>query len=218
MRKLFNWGVAVGHWLLVPWLLWFGIGLIAAAMAISLRFAPLAEDGLRYAGVFLELAGILTVVIGILDKRAAFNRPGFWVLLKQWVAQFPSFRSRSANVSGSAAITASGSIVSGHLTTRPGPGASLESRVIALESQLLSLQEHTNTIQQEAQERDQRLNARVDEESERRASEIQKLFKKFEEFGADNLHLETVGILWLVVGLITSNLPREIMSFLASFG
>jgi len=64
----------------------------------------------------------------------------------------------------------------------------------------------TKNIQEESQKRAEALGL----ERSTRESVVNSLQTQLDKFGADGLHLETAGLVWLILGIVLATAPTEV--------
>lgn len=171
------------------------------------------EAHVRYCGLAFELIGILTVAIGLDGKRRLFNRPNLLDPLRGWWKRRPRWGGK-AQIINLAGISSSSSAVSGKCSIWRGvaPNASIEDRLAALEENVKTLRiEHADTakrVEEEAQKQD----AAVASEHRARELSTNEIKKKIETLGVGGLHLEAVGLVCLILGVILATASTEIAS------
>jgi hypothetical protein len=91
----------------------------------------------------------------------------------------------------------------------------VEERFTRLEAEVASLRAgHRSHVRSTRQSVDQLRDADQQERGERRAAD-QAHDKKLEEVAVGGLHLETMGLVWLLVGVIASSVPAQLAAWLA---
>lgn len=191
-------------------MLWIAIFAIPGILLLSWVLLPSWEPRIRLSGMFLELMGLATVAHGIRKTRSLFGRQGLLQLGRAWLTRFPGFRQNVKAVYGSASITLGGATVAGFGTVGPAPTATLDERVASLENGL-------NQAKQQLHE----VNRKIDQETQRRQSDIKvvkqevevgdsKNKKLLEEAAAGGLYLEAMGVFWLAIGITLATASNEI--------
>ena len=169
------------------------------------------DDQLRYAGLALQLLGVGTVAYLLRDKRTTFNRKGFLDLLKEWVSARPQFRPKSITlqVSGAAHATSSGA---GRLSIwrRAPADATLEKRLETLEANLEQLHEDHSEVTSGLRKASARLADELSAEKRTREEADRATNDKLEKFGAEGIHVEATGLVWLVAGIVLATIPSEL--------
>lgn len=173
------------------------------------------EAHVRYCGLAFELIGILTVAIGLDDKRRLFNHPSLLHPLLGWWERRPRWGGKTQILTATGALSCS-STASGKCSVWRGvpPNASIDDRLAALEENLTTLRaEHASTAKRVEEEVQKQATAMA---SERRARELNtdEIKKQIETLGAGGLHLEAVGLILLSFGATLATLSTEIARWL----
>ena len=110
-ERLWQWLFAVARWIWEARRGWGTIALVAAIVFAAIPVAKSLEDGIRYAGMILQILGVVTVAIGLRDKRQTFERPGLVQIFRGWLSRFPKYAPKSHVISmqGVASASAVGS-------------------------------------------------------------------------------------------------------------
>jgi hypothetical protein len=169
----------------------------------------------RYCGLFFELTGILTVAIGLDDKRRLFNRPNLLDPLRGWWKRRPRWGGNAQIIplTGVVGICSAGSVKASVWRGVP-PNASVEDRLAALEKNLTTLRTELADTEKRVEEEARKQDAAV--ASERRARELstKEIKKQIETLGAEDLHLEAVGLVCLILGVSLATASTEIADVL----
>lgn len=210
MSNFWQWFRAIARWV------WDGregwgppvvaIGLVFAASSI----ANALDDGLRYAGLFLQILGVVTVAIGLRDRRQTFDKPGFARLTFQYFARFPRYTPKAHVISavGLASGSASGSAYGFGWHGIPD-NATIDDRLSVLEKNLDTARQLALDAQKQGQVLEAKLQSKLETEISQREVSDRALGAKLESVGAGNLHLEAAGVFWLIVGIILGTAPTE---------
>jgi len=200
------------------WLLGFGfiiswfVGYLFAFLTV-----PYLSTQVRYAGVSLETLGFVLVAIGIRETRKLFERPSLMANLAEW-SRFVvnAFRSQQhssmASVTGRLNLTLPALEWKGTGTVRE---STLQDRVEILERGLQSLRD---VVRENLQRQDNRLteiDSAVRDEKSERVSAIANASYKVEQLAVGGLQYEIVGLIWVVVGTLASNLPDEVAKLIS---
>ncbi len=94
------------------------------------------------------------------------------------------------------------------------PDASIERRLAVLEENLRALRDEMDAKVQDLRKRMASIKEQAERESREREVEDQKMAAKIEEVAVGGLHLETIGLLWLVFGVIGTSIPEEIAALI----
>jgi hypothetical protein len=209
LRLLLGWSKRLLTWALGAWLAFFTIGVIALALLISLSIGT--EQALRLAGLCLQLLGILVAGIGIRDMRRMFGKPSLLGLLRRWVKAAPRLKPTSITVSLTDGISVGASLLSISLWSCPGPDASLEERLKALESNSETLRAQLQTAERDSSAFQQSVNGKLQKERAEREVQDRQLQARIESASTDGLHLAAAGAAWVTVGLMLSTAPSELL-------
>jgi len=212
IQNLRRFVTALAHWLAEAWRFWVPVLIVVLALTVASRLSlSLAEPVLRYCGLAFQLLGILTVVSGLRDKRRLFNRPSLVENIRGWMNRRPRWGAKPQTIwvagtaEGSASCSAKGSVWRG-----APPDASVEARLATLEANVATLRAEQAETAKEFQEATRKVNEAVGVERLARESAITALRLQLEGLGAGGIHVEMMGVFWLVVGVVLATVPSEI--------
>lgn len=197
------------------WPTWLALGGIALPVTVGWVFSQDVSAAVRYAGTALQVLGLATVTIGLSETRRLFGRPSLprkiWRWFRQLAAAFATPKPITLQVSDavSVAMTGDARVVRG-----AGPGASLEDRVSVLEENLSRLRDELDVKKQEFRQEIQTVREHIERETQERRAENQQAARRIEEMAVGGLHLEIVGLSWLVLGVVGTSIPDEIAAVL----
>lgn len=201
------------------WPTWLAISGIALSGGVGYLFSQSEESAIavRFAGTMLQVLGIATVAIGLSETRRLFGRPSlprkFLDFFRQLASAFVTPKPMTLQVPNGTIIV-TGEIA--QMFRIPGPEDSLEERVSILEVNLSHLRNELAVRKQEIQQGIQTVKGQIERETQERCTEDQRITKKIEEMAVGGLHLETVGLFWLVLGVIATSIPGEIADIYSS--
>lgn len=216
--RLWQWLRAIAHWL------WDGregwgpllvaVGIVIAASSIT----KVMDDGLRYAGLILQILGVVTVAIGLRDRRQMFQKLGLPRLFLQWLARFPRCASKPHIISaqGIASASAVGSAYAFGWHGVPD-NATVEDRLVVLQKNLDTVKQLALDAQKQAQVEAAKLDSKLEAERREREASDRALGAKLESVGVGNLHLEGAGVFWLIVGIVLGTVPNEMAALVGWF-
>ena len=200
------------------WPIWLAVGGIAGAAVIASALSSDTTTWIRYTSVGLEVLGICTVAYGLSDVRRAFGRPSLGQKLVGWARRLWSVirlpPPTTAVFKGSGGLTLGGSA-----RVRFGASADspIEHRLTVLEQNVARLQDEVDA-NETALRRDLGLvKESLGTEQQVREGQFRQLATQLEEFAVGGLHLEFVGLVWLVAGGLGTNIPEEIATWLTRF-
>lgn len=215
IQDLNRWSRGLGRWLMEARRVWFPLAVVALVLfAASLVPAPVA-DRIRYCGLVFQLLGILTVVSGLRNKRRLFNRPSFIEHARRWLTRRPRWGARPRVVGAGAMVSASASgSAKASVWRRANTDAPVDTRLAALEANLLTLREEQTETAQELRQSARRTDEALISERQARESAVTTLRSQLEGFGVGDLHLEMIGVFWLLFGVVLATISGEIATAL----
>ncbi|MCZ7593603.1 MAG: hypothetical protein M5U16_00825 [Hyphomicrobium sp.] len=191
-----------------------GALLTAAAVLVAAISLPNCwEFRIRITGMMLELLGVSVVALGLRRTRQLFELPTVLGAVRDWLKKFPTLR-RDVRIEASAGIFAlEGGRAYGLIEIKSRPGGPLDERVTALEMNL-------NHVLRSVHELEKQFDSTADEharrlESEKKAREEgdQKAHDRIYRAVASGLHLEGLGVVFLVFGIVFATMSGEIASW-----
>ena len=217
-ERLWQWLFAVARWIWEARRGWGTIALVAVIVFAAIPVAKSLEDGIRYAGMILQILGVVTVAIGLRDKRQTFERPGLVQIFRGWLSRFPKYAPKSHVISmqGVASASAVGSAYAYGWHGLP-QNPTLDDRFAVLEKNLDTVKRLALDAQKQAQEEAARSASRLEEERRNRETADRALSAKLESFGTGNLHLEAAGVFWLIIGIVLGTIPDEVAALVQWF-
>jgi hypothetical protein len=173
-----------------------------------------ASAALRYAGTSLQILGLLSVARGLYDMRQLFpkRKEGWFRRLGQVFG-----RPKVVSVEASAGSTA---LVEGRprLRSGAGPGATVEQRLEVLEGNVKQLEGEMDAEIKDVKEQVARVQGGLNRERDERRGADDKTANQIENVAIGGLHLEVVGLLWLVLGVLVTSIPDEAARLLYFIG
>ena len=195
-------------------LVWLWLAVVLAAWYAPHPFTSNQEARVRFAGLILQLVGIVTVVYGIRRTRNLLRQPFRERALVTSRRELPAvFRSRRAY----GAPQASPSVPAEEVASSKPAGAkrtSRDKRVAALEAKLLAAHDRIAQTQRRLDD-EMRVRDR-DDNWERTAREEadERMWKALEEVSSGGLGLSGAGLLWLLLGVALSAAADEVARWL----
>src|SRR6476619_4965178 len=100
MRNLLRWfKSSFWYWLVVrPRIAWITGLVLLVAVIYSFELVP-SENSIRYAGLALQISGIVTVMWGIRETRKLFGLPSMFKDVNQWIRDFPRLKGKTISAS-----------------------------------------------------------------------------------------------------------------------
>ena len=191
--------------------LWITLGATAAILLFPGFLTCDGSDRLRYAALLLQLLGIVVVAIGISETRALFARPSLAAITKSWLRDLhhsltrqivPVGTAHEINLAGSIRLSSS---ATGTLTSAP---STIDQRLSALEAEVTAIRQHVNERVERVVTDLGHLRRDLVQEAKERNQSTQELRRLIETEAAGSLHLEIMGLFWLLVGTILGSITE----------
>ena len=197
--RLKRWPADLGSWLRTGWIGWLALITPLLVFLLLLLTFTCWEPRIRLTGMLLELAGLLTVALGLRETRKLFRRQGLFAYVRNYLAAVPlPWKARPNPVvvlAGS--IMAGNATLSAHATVSPAPGTPIEDRVARLEKETERLSVESFQIRESIKDAGREQRQAIEAEAEQRKVGDQKTGKQLEEAVAGGLHLEMIGVCWI---------------------
>jgi hypothetical protein len=200
-----------------PWLMeakyaWLALGVIAIALLSSILWP--SEKVIRYAGLILQLLGIVTVIWGISLTRALFGHPSFAAKVLSWLERFPLRKRTVILGAGAGAVAMISGKARAYQSHTPAENATIEQRLDSLERNIQLIHERITGTEKEMDEEFRKTAEVIKSEAHTREAEDRILHKKLEATGIGGVHISAIGALWLFVGVVLSTAALEISNLL----
>jgi hypothetical protein len=201
MKRLMLYLRTLWWWLWELWPLWGAVAITCLVMFVSVNL----DDRIRYTGMCLEIFSIGTVAYGLYDKVRIFELDGPIKWLRQWVQRFPRWpKSVTVILTG---VAAAGSAGSAQAFVQPEPTEkTVQDRLKELQEEVKMLKHALTQVQMEVT----RLGQEIEGEKVVRAAFDKKIHGQLHSFAGGSLHIEAVGIICLIVGVVFATAPGEI--------
>lgn len=197
------------------WPAWLLIGGGLVAFTPGWLFSTPLSTAVRYAGTTLEIFGLATVAIGLGQMRRLFDRPSLHARIFGWFGRFAAAFKSPKPIFAQASVAGAGTAVGKpRVSSRAPLGTSLEKRVTLLEENLDRLQAELDTKVHEMHGELGTMRQDIQRESEARKAADEDTTRKIREVAVGGLHLEEVGLVWLLFGVLGASLPDEIAGWL----
>ena len=207
-----KWPADLVTWLRTGWIGW--LALTTPFLVFLFFFLTLMcwEPRIRLTGMLLELAGLLTVALGLRETRKLFRRQGLLSFVWNYLAAVPlPWKAQHHTiVLGAGCIVLDGATSSAHMTVSPAPGTPLEDRVARLEKEAERLSVEAFQIRQSIEDAGREYRQAIKAEAEKRKAGDQKTGMQLEEAVAGGLHLEMIGVCWIALGILLATASNEI--------
>ncbi len=192
-----------------PWLVearfaWLTLGVIGAALIVSLR-PHTSESVIRLTGLVLQLLGIGTVIWGISETRALFGHPSFAAKAKSWFERFPLRRRNIVLAVGAASLAAATCKARGYLRyARTGVESNGWHSPRRSGKKCLSHSRAHQRHRKGDRRRIRKTAEAIKNEEHQRQTEDNVIRAKLEATGMGGVHISAIGASWLFVGVVLS--------------
>ncbi len=195
------------------------IGGLVVAFLLGCFLSPLPARSLsatlRYGGMVLQLFGVALVAKVLHDMRVLFKQPTIGDRMTSFFQRLRSALTAPKSVSiklGPADILSMADGLKAELSA--APGASLEDRVTKLEKDLKTLRDQMNTKEQQLRPEINETKECIEKENRARQEADNKINHTILEVAVGGLNLESVGVILLVVGIVTTSIPDGLANYL----
>jgi hypothetical protein len=191
---------------------------VIVAMGLAFLFSTNASAAVRYAGTTLQIFGLCTVAIGLSQIRRIFGRQSLLEKATAWFRQLAAAFRRPMPIT--ATMSADAMAINDadlRLEVNAAPGAPLERRVALLEENLKHLRSEVDAKEKKIMKDLSLLTSVVAEERRTRETEARRISSQLEEFAVGGLHLESIGLAWLFLGVVGASIPDEIAALWQAF-
>ena len=204
IRQIANW-VKTGLKNILPY----------AALAIMLYaivFLPnltsyCKEVEIRWLGLMFQVIGLIIVVRQLNDRLKLFRKPSFLSSIRNYWRRFPSKSTKNISLSARASF----GVLTGNarISVRRRSISSLESRIEALEGEMEDLRRDIGVVEKtlNRHEEDNRNSLEMMRKENRKSYE--RLERLVDEAVVGGTHLEWVGILYLLAGILLATTAPE---------
>ena len=195
------------------------LGLLAAWWVPLWLFTTNPEVHMRWTGMLLQIGGVGTVAWGLSKTLQLFGKPNVLDSVVQWIGAFPRLLRKGTGQT--VRLGFSENITVGHdmsvSTLKPKP-QTVEAQIEWLIERIEKQKRRIHKLEQQAKEQTEILKEKVQQETSERASEDDRINQHvLEEVAIGGLHLEFMGVVWLVVGIVLSSFPAELGGVLSLF-
>ena len=206
----------LGRVLKDAWPVWLFIGGLAGPCVVAYLWACNLSERVSYAGMFLQISGLFTVAFGIKKMRKLFRLP---TKVGDWFQNLKSvFKKSGQDVTlrvQDGIVTIDGGEVRPHISAPVG--ASLERRIEILEENLNRLREELDQRAQRFQDKLTFVERQILEEGDQRQAADKAISLQIEEVAVGGLHLEIVGLWWLILGVVGTSIPNQLAKLISRF-
>jgi hypothetical protein len=185
------------------WPFWLMISVLAFCHWVPKFWTTDHETAVRHTSILLQMAGLVLVGYGLEETRRSFNLQPVWEAIQAWFAKLWDAvrlppRTASGNLTLKLGVEATGLVG----TAMPRVRGSTEERLSALETDLRHVRAdlaRTVVDREQAEKELRRLVAEEVATLQRENAEVRSLVR---EQVAGSLHLEVIGLIWVVWGTV----------------
>lgn len=206
-----SWFWRVWQWIGEVPTFWGFLAVITVCFGLPLGLVVNTEDGIRYAGLLLQLVGVGVVAYTLRGRGRLFGRLPVLAYASQWMRRAPSLRPRHQvlEAKGTASVTAFGSA---ETTVWRGPrrDQTLDVQLDAIRENLETLRSMLDSLSRRQSEQNAKVQEAIAAEREERAQQVQAARRTLEGVAAESLYLEVGGLATLVIGIVAATIPAEV--------
>lgn len=204
----------VPHWLFVePRHAWLCFVVLALACVVPAA-QGYSEKAIRLTGLVLQLAGILTVVWGIVSTRGFFGLPPVRRLIASWWSRAPFRRRHTAYGEMNASFSVLGGSAHGYSSFPVDYASPVDQQIRVIERNLSLIHERITSVHGQVSKMQDELKAQLNEQTNRIEDVRAKLTEHVRVFGTAGLHISAVGAAWLFVGAVFGTASQDLSALL----
>lgn len=203
----------IAYWFYEPKL--FFLAVLYLCLAFSwIVFFNYSEPSFRLIGLLLQIFGIVTVVLGIIQTREQFKHESYLKLFFNWVKRFP-IKSKPVFIEPEG-INVSMSIgdVILHTVFKLNPNTPIQEQLIKIEKEILFLQSQIDNQTDKNMNELNNVKSQLATEKNERTNSINQTLKIIESTSTGGIHISFIGTIWLLFGVIFSTASPELSKFL----
>jgi hypothetical protein len=169
-------------------------------------------------GMMLQLLGVSTVAFGLRNLRREFHRPSITEnVLKGFTRVISSFMAPKPISAVMIKVLDDVTLTDAHVATTVGTEATIDERIVAIEENLTRLRAASQAKIDGVKQELAALEANIAKEADERQAADQATRDALGRVAVGGLHLEKVGLTWLVFGIVGTSVPDEIAALLWLF-
>lgn len=200
------------YWLVIkPWLFWVVMLAAFAPLLAYSHLGPSLEKGIRYHATGVQVMGLLLVAKGLFETARRFGKPAPWQSIANHIrlAMPPKIASAHARVSGSARVSASGSVSIKVHRTAPTDAE----RIAELERQVEEITTAVADVRTKTAARMDEVHKRLNDERQVRETSHRKTMDLLDQQIAGGVGEGYLGVLLVFCGTIYSGFAPEIVKW-----
>ena len=198
-------------WLYSAQLFWLFLAVLVGACLVvnwlGCLFDLTRVEQLSFTGLTLEIAGVLTVAIGIAKKADVLGGIGPLDRISRWLRACPIFRQDRNIFAGTAHLTLGGLKANVQGTAELPPDASLEQRIAHLEQLIKTVQGDIREVEAEAKSAVDELSKQCAEKHDEIGQAIAEVRQQSVKAHVGEIGMEFAGLGWVIAGLVLATIP-----------
>jgi hypothetical protein len=206
--------------LFVMWPLFTTVGVPIGFFLLASLFAHNLSEQTRYSGTWLQVSGLILVAKGLADLRRIFDRPTLRSRLNEWLRNIPKLMKKPEPVvlhaePGKSEMTG----YAPSFEVGRSKNKSIEQRLEGIESDIENIRLQINNNDKKNLQEFKSIREELQSAKKELSKNHNELRSIFEEVSVGGIHLEMMGLIWIVLGVIFTSIPNEIaklFSFLFS--
>lgn len=213
-----SWLWRVWAWLGEVPTFWGFLAVLMICFALPLGLVANADDGIRYAGLLLQLVGVGVVAYTLRGRGKLFGRLPVIAYARQWIRRAPGLRPRHQTLETSV-VSSTVTFGSAGLTVwrTLQPDQTLDAQIAAIRENLETLRGQFDSLAQRQGVQIAEVQQAIASERAERSQQVQAARRTLEGVAAESLYLEAAGLVALVVGIIAATIPVEIAALAKQF-
>ncbi len=193
--------------------LFFAMCFLASGIVWLFGIAQTISDALRWSGLFLQIIGLGSVVIGLQESRRLFNQPSVFESIREWLLQgIRIFKPRHIVIKAEGGAIGI-STAFGHARVTSSPQSdSVEDRLFSLERNIEYLRDEIDHLRKDGAEFRKKATEDLVTERKERIAGDEVHAKQLQEAVIGGIHIELAGLIYLLFGITFATIPDEIVA------
>lgn len=194
---------------------------ICAMLAGALAVAQLqdAVDATRWYGLFLQIAGLVAVIVGLKRLRNHFQKPSLLTLAREWFSRWRDVFGHPTNIVISpTAVSASTSFGRPTVRVSAAPDATVEQQLAVVRHDIDALFRECNNLWNHHEELSSKLSSGLKEERRLWEAAITGVRSHHEQASIGDFGMEITGVVFVLVGVVLATVPDWIGPHLQRIG
>lgn len=169
------------------------------------------EQRFRVSGMILELMGLITVVVGLVETNKLFSKAGIIIGIKNWFMNFPSFKKNATVHAGTANLKVSSPSCSADVTVSLPQSIPIDEKIALIEKELNKLNKSQSELGLKINEKAKESTDAIKREAKEREDSLQKIKDLIRDVTVGGIHIEAIGVWWIFWGIILATVSEELV-------